>query len=98
MSAATADLPLDGLEYDDYIEVEGETFHACASGPSFFNGLGTFKLTHINGGASITGSIALDGSLSVAAKGINSFLGVAFGEMCASAAFNDVVDSVQRGR
>lgn len=96
--STTADLPVDGLKYEDYIEVEGETFHATASGPSFFNGLGIFKLTHINGGARISGSIATDGSLSIAAKGMNSPMGVAFGEMCASASFNDVVDAVQRGR
>lgn len=98
MSAAIADLPIDGLKYDDYFEVEGEMFHASANGPSFFNGLGRFELALVNGGSSINGSIARDGSLFIGASGIDGSMGVAFGEMCASSGLRDVVEAVKSGR
>jgi hypothetical protein len=97
MSAAIA-IPFDGLEYEDYIEVEGETFRASANGPSFCNALGKLELARVNGGASITGGIARDGSLSIRAMSMDSSTAVAFGEMCASDGFRDVVDAVKKGR
>jgi hypothetical protein len=104
--AATAERSIEGLKYERYIEVDGTTYHATANGPSFYNGLGLFRLEQVNESPGLHGSIYKDGGLAVTANrmggnGLGSFsmfppdLFVAFGEMCADSDFREVVEAVR---
>lgn len=103
---ATAERSIEGLKYDRYIEVEGTTYHATANGPSFYNGLGQFRLREVNESSELHGGIFKDGGLAVTANrfggnGLGSFsmlppdLFVAFGQMCADPDFREVVAAVR---
>lgn len=103
---ATAERSIEGLKYERYIDVDGTTYHATANGPSFYNGLGQFRLRQVNESPELHGGIFKDGGVAVTASrtggnGLGSFssmptdLFVAFGEMCADPDFREVVEAVK---
>lgn len=94
------------MKYEDYIEVDGTTYHAEASGPFAYNGLGQFRLRRVDESLELLGSIYKDGGLAVTAtrtggNGLGSFsmfppeLFVAFGEMCSDSHFVAIVAAVR---